>query len=217
MPPRPVPVPYTSNPELAPRILTEEDKHDIAERRKLEDAARAAEEKAKFKIELMFTSQFSIIKPVQGVMSFFESGSQLHGGGDTIIHFCPGKMLKRSDCEHYIPDPSHGYGFLVCPKCNTLWQGKDVYGQVFARLTAQKWAELICTYYHRLDMNCDVVIKYHREDIRNATRSRHIVDSLGSVRSAQKRLKRIYTLKSLIKDLSSGASLYDRILAFVRA
>lgn len=217
MRPLPVPTPYTSNPEAAPRILSAEDKHDIAERRKLEDAARAAAEKAKFKIELMFTSQFSVIKPVQGVMSFFESGSQLHGGGDTIIHFCPGKMLGRSDCEHYIPDPAHGYGFLVCPKCNTLWKGKDVYGQVLARLTAQGWAEAICRYYMRLDMNCDIVIKYHRDDIRNAMKSRHIVDSLGSVRSAQKRLKRIYTLKNLVKDLSAGSSLYDRVLAFVRA
>ena len=212
-----VPVPYTSNPEAQGRILSKEEKHNIAEGRKLADEIRAEEQIAKFKIELMFTKEFSIIKPVQGVMSFWESGAQLHGGGDAIIHFCPGKMLKRSECEHYIPDPSHGYGFLVCPGCNTLWKGDQVYGQVMARLTAQKWAELICKYYRKLDHNCDVTIKYHRSDIRNATRGRHNLDGLTDVRSEPKRLKRIYTLKNILRDLSGGSALYDRMLAFVKA
>lgn len=215
--PLPVAVPYTSNPESAARVLTEEEKHNIAEGRKLADEVLADEGVAKFKIELMFTMKFSTIKPVQGVLSFWESGSQLHGGGDAIIHFCPGKMLGRSACEHYIPDPSHGYGFLVCPACHTLWKGEQVYGQVLARLTVQKWAELICNYYRRLEHNCDVTIKYHRSDIRNAARGKNVIDGLVDVRSAPKRRKSIYLLKNIIRDLSGGSALYDRMLAFVRA
>lgn len=212
-----MPAAYTPVTEHSPVILTEEQKHNIAEGRKMADQVRRAEGKAKFKIELLFTASWSIIKPVPGIMSFWESGSQFHGGGDTIVHFCPGKRLKKSDCEHYIPDPAHGYGFLVCPKCTTVWNGKDVWGQVIGRHTAQQWAVLIEQYYRRLDMNCDIVIKYHKEDIRAASVGLLAGDKLEKVRSAPKRLKRIYLLEAIMKDTSAGPSLYDRILAFVRA
>lgn len=217
MPAAPTTVPYEENPTAVARVLTEEERHDIEKKREQDDVFRSDQGKAKFKIEVMFTKEFSIIKPVPGIVSFWESGSQLHGGGDAIIHFCPGKMKGKNNCEHYIPDPSHGYGFLICPGCNTLWKGKDVYGQVIGRHTAKEWAELICKYYRRLDMNCDVVIKYHRADIRNAAGARFNEDPLSIARSGAKRLKRIYTLASLMKDMSTGAELYDRILAFVRA
>lgn len=213
----PLVVPYTQNPTQVARVLTAEERHKIEEERKKDDVFREDAGVAKFKIELLFNKEFSIIKPVPGIMSFWESGAQLHGGGDSIIHFCPSKKLGKGTCEHYIPDPSHGYGFLVCPACNEVWNGKDVYGQIIGRHTAQQWAQLIELYYRRLDMNCDVVIKYHKNDIRSAASQRHAEDSLGLVRSAPKRLKRIYTLSSLMRDMSAGSSLYDRILAFVRA
>jgi hypothetical protein len=217
MPVQPFKLDGLSNPEAAPRILSEEEKHDIAEMRRLEDEHRASEHIAKFKIEVMFTSVFSVTKPVPGVISFWESGSKLHGGGDTIIHFCPGKRLGKNDCDHYIPDPAHGYGFLVCPKCHNVWKGDRVHGQILYRLHVQQWAEVIEQHYRKLDMNCDIVIKYHRADIRGAMRARFVQDSLEVVRSNPKRLKRIYTLKALMQDMSAGASLYDRIYAFVRA
>lgn len=215
--PKPIPVPYEENPTAVARILTEEEKHDIKAKRDADDIFRAEQGKAKFKIELLFTKEFSIIKPVPGMLSFWESGAQLHGGGDAIIHFCPGKKLGINNCDHYIPDPNHGYGFLICPNCGSNWNGDQVYGQVIGRHTSQQWAELICYYYRKLDMNCDVVIKYHKNDIRSAARNIRSEDPLITARSPQKRLKRIYTLSSLVQDMAAGSQLYDRILAFVRA
>ena len=214
---KPIPVPYEENPTAVARILSEEERHDIKSKREAEDIFRAEQGKAKFKIELLFTKDFSIIKPVSGIMSFWESGSQLHGGGDAIIHFCPGKKLGKNNCDHYIPDPNHGYGFLVCQSCGENWKGEQVYGQIVGRHTAQQWAELVCTYYRRLQMNCDVVIKYHKGDIRSAARNLRSGESLIDVRSPQKRLKRIYTLASLMKDMAAGSTLEQRISAFVRA
>src|SRR5688572_4483809 len=161
MPVKPVDVPYEANPTAVTRILTEEERQEIEKKRQEDDVFRSDQGIAKFKIELLFTQEFSIVKPVPGIMSFWESGAHLHGGGDAIIHFCPGKLKGLSNCERYIPDPSHGYGFLVCPGCNSVWKGGDVYGQVIGRNTAKDWAALICLYYRKLDMNCDVVIKYH--------------------------------------------------------
>src|ERR1044071_4879246 len=81
-------LPYTPDISGA-KILSAEEKERIAEGRREADRILAAEGKAKFKIELMFTEKWSIINPVPGIMSFWENGSQLHGGGDTIVHFCP--------------------------------------------------------------------------------------------------------------------------------
>lgn len=213
-------LPYTPDISGA-KILTPEEKANIEEGRREADRILAAEGKAKFKIELMFTEAWSVIKPVPGIISFWENGSQLHGGGDTIVHFCPGtKMGSKGTlgCDHYIPDPSHGYGFLVCPNCHNVWKGKDVYGQLVARLTAVGWARLVEKYYRKLDMNCDIVIKYHKEDIRKAAASGiRLEDNLYRARSPGKRLKRIYTLRAMLQDMSAGSGLYDRILAFVRA
>jgi hypothetical protein len=211
------PTPFFANPEAARRILSEEERADITKMRELQDMLRKEAGKAKFKIELLFTRELSTREPCPGVISFWESGAKLHGGGDTILHFCPGKSLGRNDCEHYIPDPSNGYGILVCPRCHSVWDGKQVIGQYLARLPIQKWAEVICKYYRQLDMNCDVVVKYHKNDIRAAMRARHIQDSLGVLRAPAKRLKRIYTLGNLLRDTSAGSALYDRILAFLKA
>jgi hypothetical protein len=212
-----MPASLTVDPGLVPRILSEEEKHNIAEGRKMADQVRDAEGKAKFKIEMLCTAKWSVINPVPGVISFWESGSQLHGGGDAIVHFCPGKKLGKSNCEHYIPDPSHGYGILVCPGCHSVWDGKEVWGQHIGRHTAQHWADVIFDFYRKLDMNCDIVIKYHKEDIRAASVGLLAPDKLEKVRSSPKRLRRVYTLSSILKDTSAGAGLYDRILAFVRA
>jgi hypothetical protein len=210
--------PYSLNPEEG-RALTPEDKETVEQQRAREDERKANAGIAKFKIEVLFNKGFSTIKPSAGIVSFWGNANQLHGGGDTIIHFCPGKRLGRSDCNHYIPDPSHGYGFLICPKCHEVWNGDDVDGQVAARLTTQKWAELIYNYYVRLDMMCDVVIKYHTTDIRNATTAsiRDGGEALASARSPKKRLRRIYTMSAIIRDTSAGADLYKRLLAFVSA
>ena len=213
-------LPYTPDISGA-KILSAEEKERIAEGRREADRILAAEGKAKFKIELMFTEKWSIINPVPGIMSFWENGSQLHGGGDTIVPFCPGTQMGSKGtpgCDHYIPDPSHGYGFLVCPHCHNVWKGKDVYGQIISRLTAKGWATLIEKYYRKLDMNCDIAIKYPQMDLRKAASAGiRVEDTLRQARSPEKRLVRIYTLRAMLQDMSAGSGLYDRILAFVRA
>lgn len=208
--------PYILNPEQT-LPMSREKKEDLETQRKAADERKANAGLAKFKIEILFNKDFSTIKPSAGIVSFWENANQLHGGGDTIVHFCPGKKLKKNDCDHYIPDPSHGYGFLICPKCHEVWNGDDVDGQVAARLTPQGWATLILGYYRRLDMQCDVVIKHHREDIRSASKAKFSQDTLASVRSSGKRRRRIYTMSAIIRDTSAGADLYKRFLAFVKA
>lgn len=199
------------------RRLSEEERAVLEKRRQEIFDAKDEAGLSRYKIELMLGKDFSLTKPSSGMMAFFENANHLRGDGDSIIHFCPGKKLGKNDCDHHIPDPSHGFGFLVCPRCKSVWNGDQVYGQFVAKLPPEKWAELFYKYYVKLDMRCDLIIKHHKEDIRHAAYAQHAQDALRTARGAQKRIRRIYSMSAIIKDTSAGADLFGRILAFVRA
>jgi hypothetical protein len=174
---------------------------------------------AKYKIEILFAKDFSPNKPSAGIMSFWESGNKLHGGGDTIMHMCPGKDLGKNNCTAFIPDVGHGYGFLVCPTCKEAWEGEQVSGQIAFRLVAQDWAKVVLRYFQKLEMRADIYMKYHPHDIRTAAAreqaNMHMGEVLQGARMSRK--PRIYPLANIIKDTSAGADLEARFLAFLRA
>lgn len=200
-------------------FLSKEDKEIFDKKKKALDDLLSQKGLAKYKIDIMFGKGYTNNQPSAGAVSFWESGSKFHGGGDTIMHMCPGKSLRVNECEALIPDASHGYGFLVCPSCNRLWKGEQVHGQVMARLLPTGWAKLVLKYFMKMGMSADIRIKYHPEDIRAATQkeleSSKDGDVLDDVRV--KRHVRIYPLANIIKDTSAGADLESRFLAFIKA
>jgi hypothetical protein len=200
-------------------FLSEEEKKAVLEKQAVLDELLDQHGLAKYKIEILFGKGFAPSKPSVGAVSFWESGSKFHGGGDTILHMCPGKAKQINDCDAFIPDPSHGYGFLVCPSCHTTWKGEDVWGQILARLTVQGWAELVLKYFMKLEMKADIVIKYHPDDLRNAAMKEQEKQRLGQDldRVRTRRVARVYPLRNIIKDTSAGAELINRFTAFIRA
>jgi hypothetical protein len=203
----------------SPFYMSKEDRDAFEAKKKALDALLDDKELAKYKIEIMFGKDFSPNKPSSGAVSFWESGSKFHGGGDTLLHFCPGKKKGVNNCEGFIPDHSHGFGFLVCPNCHKSWDGDDVWGQVLARLDAQGWASLVLKYYRKLEMRADIVIKYHPESLRAAAQLEQEKQRMGSdlSKARNKRVSAVYPLKNIIKDTSAGADLEGRFLAFIRA
>lgn len=210
-------VKYTELGEVA--LLTDEEKDTIEKKQKALDKLLEEQGVAKYKIDLNVSKDWSITKPSVGALSFWESGRKFHGGGDCKMYICPGKDKGINDCEGFIPDTSQGLGFLVCPVCHNIWQGRDVAGEILARLPPRGWAELILKYYARLGMNADLRMKYPLVDIREAAQKEQEKQLMGDIlESARaKRPVRIYTMRAIIKDTSAGADLFNRILAFVTA
>jgi hypothetical protein len=200
-------------------FLSEEDKAAVEAKKKALDALLETKDLARYKIEILFDRGFSPSKPSAGIVSFWESGSKFHGGGDALMHICPGKKLGVSNCEAFIRDAGHGYGFLVCKACNKVWDGDKVYGQIMARLTYQGWAQLVLKYFMRLEMSADIYVKYHPNDLRLAAMreqtAKYSGDTLDQIRSSRR--KRIYTLKSILADTAAGADLEGRFQAFIKA
>lgn len=203
---------------LAQAGMTEAKARALADKEALADKVREEQGKAKYKIELMLSGDRSAMKPSAGVLTFWESGSKLHGGGDAVMHICPGKHLKRSDCEAFIPDSGHAMGFLVCPRCFTRWEGEQVHGQLLFRLSFKGWATVLHKYYMKLGGNADLVVKSVPLDLRGASAREQARQQggelLGRVRGKRNTL--VYPLAHIIKDTAAGAGLYERILAFVR-
>jgi hypothetical protein len=174
---------------------------------------------AKYKVEIMFSRDYSMQRPSVGVITFWESGAKLHGGGDSSLYLCPGKTLKRNECTKFIPYQAQGMGILICPHCHVQWKGEEAIGQLLFRLSIQKWAEVLLYYYHSLECNVDLVMKYYPGSLISATEKeqnkQQFGEQFGKVRG--KRAKRVYPLSHIIKDTSSGADLYGRFLAFLKA
>jgi hypothetical protein len=207
------------NPIEAAPTLTEEELAILQKRMAAMDKLLAEQKKAKYKIELMFSSRRSGREAYAGALSLWESGAKLHGGGDTKIYECPAKALKFSDCDGLIPDASQGYGHLVCPKCQKVWKGSQVHGEVFARLTTANWALLIYKYFVRLGHNADIYVKLPKADIRRAAELEQ-ARQLGGEKLSSARTRRdvyIYPLRHIITDTSAGADLITRFKALLSA
>lgn len=207
------------NPIEAAPQLTEEELATLKKRMAAMDKLLAEQKKAKYKIELLFSSRRSGREAYAGALSLWESGAKLHGGGDTKIYECPARALKISDCNGLIPDASQGYGHLVCPKCTKVWKGSQVHGEIFARLTTANWALLIYKYFVLLGHNADIYVKLPKADIRRAAELEQ-ARQLGGEKLTSARTRRdvyIYPLRHIITDTSAGADLLSRFKALLSA
>lgn len=183
------------------------------------DELLKVEGKAKYKIELFFSRARSMRKPTPGIVSFWESGSRLHGGGDTKLYFCPGKSLQRNNCEALIPDSGNASAILFCPSCGTSWKGPDAIGEHLGNYPMRMWADVLHHYYVRLDYNADIYLKYARDDIRTVAMIEQAKQKGGEVldRVRDRRAKLVYPLARIIKDTSAGSTLLSRFYALLTA
>lgn len=204
--------------ELAPE-LTEQELETLKKRQIAFDKLLQQENKAKYKIEVLFAHTRRAHGHSAGALSIWESGTKLHGGGDTKLYWCPGKELKVSDCTGIIPDASQGYGHLVCPDCKRVWQGEQVFGEIFYRLDAEKWSIVLLKHYIRLGHNADIYLKYPKHDLRVASGLEQAKQLMGEklAKVRKDRLQYIYPLAHIIKDVSAGSDLQKRFRAFLTA
>lgn len=206
---------------LASPAVTPEELAVVQEKIQALDKLLGEQKLAKYKLEVMFGEERSMHKPFPGVVTWWESGNKLHGGGDSKMYICAGKERAGTDCEGFIPDTCNGLNFIVCPHCKSLWRGEEIYGEVFYRLSMQRWADVLLSWFLKLGLNSDIRIKYARDDIRRAVlheqEKKMQGELLEKARSFERRSVSIYSLANIIKDTSAGAGLHQRILAFLKA
>ncbi len=172
--------------------------------------------KGRFKIELLLVGKRTTRDIMMGAVSFWESGAQLHGGGDSKLYFCPGQHLGRNNCTSYIPVQHNHHGFAVCPRCKMAWDGKQLIGEIMGRHTVRDWARLLDRYFVRLDSNCDIYMLHSQDDIRIAAgleqEKQHHGEKLAIANITS---RHVYPLKHIMKDTAFGATAENQFFKFL--
>lgn len=216
-----MPAKLAIDPGITPsRELTEEEKHALEKKKEAFDKLLANEQKAKYKLEVMFRHTRRLHGLVDGMLSIWESGTRLNGEGDTKAYFCPGKEKGVNDCEALIPDnTAFGSGRLACPACGKVWKSEEVYGEIFFKIPNERWADVLVKFYARLGHNADIYLKYPKYDVRKIAAAEQAKELRGEQYNKLRgeKVLYIYPLKNIIKDTSNGSDLYKRFYALLTA
>ena len=210
--------------------LTEED---------LKKAQAEEADRAKYKIEVMFHRSRSSLshKPSPVMLTIWESGRRLHGGGDEKMYWC-----GYEDCGKPIHSDDFGYMHVVCRHCQReLFLGPDgrdlhvknlraenrnssgieklpvIVGEKLANLSPPKLADLLVKTWYQLEGLADVYFKYSPYEIRYDKVHETTKDMDNLERARIQRKPGIYTLARIRTDIAAGSDLKGRFLAMIVA
>lgn len=175
---------------------------------------------ARFKLEVMFLEDRSTTKPYIGTVFAWTNGGFMHGGGDESVYFCPTQLEGGDQCFHPIDVRFLADGHAVCTKCERVHKPRDLIGQVRARLHTQGWAELLTRVFYSLGQDADIRVGHFRGDIRRATQLEMHDAGVGGEELAKVHKDHVwitYPNQDLMKDLSAGSDVYQRIKALLSA
>lgn len=203
--------------EYLSRDLSSEEKAIVERKRQaLAELFKIEKVIATHKIEVSFGKDRSTSGHFPGSIVIFRSGSAFDGGGDEPLFPCP-----NGQCPGFIPPNlvSSMLQIAVCPRCRLQWKQSELYEMRLFRLTAQAWARVLSRYFIRLGSDADIYMKTHPLDIRVRTENERSRYRGGATIDAAraKRVRVIYSLHSIYKDLSNGADLEGRLRAFLVA
>jgi len=157
-----------------------------------------------------------------GVIVAWTNGGFASGGGDEVVYFCTASVEKDGEtrsCNAPLDLKFVSREIAVCPTCCNVIKPQELTGQVMARLTSQNWAKLLTRMFMLLEANADIRMGFMPGDLRGAAKVEQDKPRHGDVLN-RVRLERNwvhYALKDIIRDTSTGSSLYQRIRVFLEA
>lgn len=177
------------------------------------------ETEAQFRLEVFFRTGPRRNIPVRGILCAWTNGGFLAGGGDQTVYFCPTKLSSERTCLEPIDVQYQAGGRVVCTKCKKVSTTKQLVGQIIADVEMYKWAATITRFFHILKGSADLCVNVERGSMLKAaeleTERNRGGEVYEKVHAAREWIT--YPLANLIKDTFSGATLENRIRAFLEA
>ncbi len=182
--------------------------------------------RAKYKIEIHFGPKRTTNGPNIASITVFESGLHLNGEGDELMYICaerdkglalnaPGVQdtdiqRGREGCGKFIPGKNLQNGVAICAcEKRKMIKSEELTSTLLVNLTTEKIANLVASWFRKLNNDADIYVKYHPTDIRyKAMEAAEGLDKARMLRGLT-----IYPLKNIIKDISNGATIEKRFLA----
>jgi hypothetical protein len=168
--------------------------------------------RAKYKIEVFFGKDRTIKGPNVVQLQFFQSGMKLHGGGDDLMFLCRNEDGTQG-CRAFIPSDAFRGGIAICPSCQKAIKGEAMAERLIANFSTKQLAEEISKFWRQLGCSADIYCKYDPTDIRYKT----MVEKFGTKKAKKLRGMHIYPLRNILQDTAAGASLENRVFAFLTA
>lgn len=210
---------YAKGTEMSERDLL----HELAMERasKLKDeplVIGAKEQPAKYKIEVRFDRDRTVQGPNTCKITFWESGSKFHGGGDAMMSICRNSQNASEGCGAIFSQDFIRDGVAICPKCNSAINSELLTSGLIRdnahRLSTRELARHLVRFWHQLGGNADFYFKFHQEDRQPKP---FYESSFGTLRKNKALDKAIYPLSRIITDTSAGATLETCVYNFLTA
>ena len=195
--------------------------------------------KAKYKLEVHFGPDRSSLhhKLMAALVTIWESGRRLHGGGDEKMYWC-----GYDDCGKPFSTDNFSYMHAVCPKClrelmldpysrqeqidYLKREGRSsegieklpiVVGEKLMKQAPPAIASFLAKTWHALECHADIYLKFHPKDIRidKAQIDHKVFDKVNLAHAKREPL--IYPLGRILKDTTAGGDLEANILAMITA
>ncbi len=183
---------------------------------------------ARYKIEVVFNKDRTTAGPNVVAISAWESGARLDGEGDEMMYICAERdkglalnsvgvkdreiVRGKEGCGKFIPGNNIRQGVAICPcEKKRLLNTENLSCHDLLSLTTEELSKRLVEWFHKLDSNADIYVKYHPTDIRYKA----MADAEGLDKARSLRGLTIYPLKNIIKDTLAGASLQRRFYALL--
>lgn len=169
--------------------------------------------RAKYKIEIKFRDERSLLDDISIGWQVYESGKHLHGGGDELVYWCLSKGDTNSGCGAPIIGSNIIQGVALCSSCQRQLNAAMLTSNFVIRMTLKKLAQETAKLWRKLEGSADVYCKFTPGDIRYKVMEK----KQGSDEARRLQGLFIYPLANIIKDTAVGSSLESRLEAFFKA
>lgn len=180
---------------------------------KTEDQITEAGIRARFKIEIKFREERSMLDDISVGWQVYESGKHLHGGGDELVYWCISTNDSDKGCGAPIIGSNIIQGVALCMGCSRQINAAMLTSNFVIRMTIRKLAQETAKLWRKLNGSADIYCKFNREDIRYKILEKKV----GSDEARKLQGLFIYPLANIIKDTAAGSSLESRFEAFFKA
>lgn len=179
----------------------------------IESQISNAQIRAKYKIEIKFRDERSLLDDVSIGWQAYESGKHLHGGGDELIYWCISTSDRDNGCGAPIVGNNIIQGIALCTGCHRQINAALLTSNFVIRMTLKRLAQETAKIWRKLEGSADIYCKFNPGDIRYKI----MEGKLGSDEARKLQGLFIYPLSNIIKDTSAGSSLESRLEAFFKA
>ena len=183
----------------------------------VKSALGSSNKPAKYKIEVVLTTDRKTAGVSACMITLFRSGGALHGGGDELMYLCRNEKNRDMGCGSILKGKAMigtvGNQIVTvyyCKKCKKHVNRELLGSSVFYKLPIKTLAENIYNLFRELDSDADIYMKHIRVDVRKGIEDKNLM------RAMQSKIEyAIYTVNNIMKDVTNGSQVLKKIEGFI--